>query len=296
MDIPFFAHFLNGLLMIGLPLVIGWWLAQRFGLGWRLFWIGAATFILSQVGHIPFNAGVNQLFIRGIIPMPSQNVLLFVVNPIFGGLSAGLFEELTRTAVYRWWAKDARSWRKGVLMGAGHEGGEAIAFGVIVLVTFVQMAALRNADLARMIAPAQLALVQQQVASYWATPLPMTLLGAVERLLTFPIQISLSVLVLQAFTRGRAYWVGIAILWHALIDAAAVYLSALWRGQSWSIYAIEGVVLLFSLLSLGIIFALRRSEPQEAMPSANAGAPEPAPLVPAPDLPSPEKLDDSRFM
>ena len=293
MDLLFFTHVLNALLMVWLPLVIGIWLMRRFKLGWRLFLIGAATFVISQVGHIPFNAGVNQLFIKGIIPMPSHATLIYVINPIFGGLSAGLFEELTRTAVYRWWAKDARSWRKGVLMGAGHEGGEAILLGLLALYTFFQMAALRSGDLSKMVAPAQLALVQQQVATYWSIPIPVSLLGAFERLLTFPLQISLSVLVLQAFIRKQRFWVLLAILWHAVIDATVVLLSALWAAYTWKFYALEGVVLVFSLIGLGIIFALRSPEPEPAAPAPEALPPD---LAPVADSPTTEKLDDSRFM
>ena len=295
MDLLFLVHLLNALLMIGLPFIIGLWLTRRFKLGWRIFWIGAATFIISQVGHIPFNSGVNLLFTRGVIPIPSRPVLVYIINPIFGGLSAGLFEELTRAAVYKWWAKDARSWRKGVLMGAGHEGAEAIAFGLIALVAFFQMAALRNADLSKIVPANQLPLLTQQVTSYWSLPALTSLLGAVERLLTFPIQISLSVLVLQAFTRDQPAWVPLAILWHALVDGVVVYLSALWAGQAWMPLALEGVVLVFALLSLGIIFALRRPEPGPEAPSAPPPSPLPE-ISPAAEEPKPEALDDSRYI
>ena len=57
----FWGHFLNGLLMILMPIGLGLWLEKRLRLGWRLWWIGAATFVLSQVGHIPFNSGVERV-------------------------------------------------------------------------------------------------------------------------------------------------------------------------------------------------------------------------------------------
>ncbi len=49
------AHLLNGFLMIALPLVLGVVLARRWRLSWGLFGAGAATFVASQVFHIPFN-------------------------------------------------------------------------------------------------------------------------------------------------------------------------------------------------------------------------------------------------
>src|SRR5512146_2676712 len=134
MDILVVTRLLNGLLMIGLPVALGFFLTRRFHLGWRLWWIGAATFIISQVGHIPFNWIFTRLFALKYLPTPPAEWSL-VFNAVFLGLSAGLFEELARAGVYRWWADDARSWRKGVLLGAGHGGVEAIILGALVVVT-----------------------------------------------------------------------------------------------------------------------------------------------------------------
>ena len=65
MDLLIITRLLNWLLMIGLPVGLGVYLTRRFRLGWRLWWIGAATFVLSQVGHIPFNWILTRLFALG---------------------------------------------------------------------------------------------------------------------------------------------------------------------------------------------------------------------------------------
>ena len=72
MSLAFITLPLNGLLMIAIPLLIGAYLTRRFKLGWGLWWIGGITFILSQVGHIPFNAWFFGLFQKGTLPMPPQ--------------------------------------------------------------------------------------------------------------------------------------------------------------------------------------------------------------------------------
>jgi demethylmenaquinone methyltransferase/2-methoxy-6-polyprenyl-1,4-benzoquinol methylase len=68
-----------------------------------------ATFVLSQIGHIPFNVLLGELLDKGshggIIPLPQGDVEL-VVQAIVFGLSAALWEELLRY-VYRWWAGGA---------------------------------------------------------------------------------------------------------------------------------------------------------------------------------------------
>ncbi len=52
------AHLLNGLLMVAIPVLLAIYLTCHWKMGGRVWWIGAATFIISQVGHIPFNWGV----------------------------------------------------------------------------------------------------------------------------------------------------------------------------------------------------------------------------------------------
>jgi uncharacterized membrane protein YhfC len=297
-DFLFFTHLLNGLLMVGMPIGLAIYLSKRFNLGWRLWWIGAATFVLSQVGHIPFNSLLTQLFQKGILPtLPSSWIPYF--NPVVLGLSAGLFEELTRTAVYGWWARDARSWKKGILMGAGHGGVEAIILGALVLYTFLQMAALRTADLAAILPSNQVALAQQQVNAYWSTTWTASLLGAVERFFTIPIQIALSVIVLQAFIRRQPAWILLAIGWHALVDAISVYLVNIWSGLAWSAYAIEGVIGILSIISVVFLFTLRKSEP-ETEPLANIQVQQPVPMEaiqpvkPEEEITS-DALDKSRY-
>jgi uncharacterized membrane protein YhfC len=168
-----------------------------------------------------------------------------------------LWEEGFRYAAYRWWAKDARSWRKAVLMGAGHGGIEAILLGLLAFFTFLQLVSLKNADLTTLIPADQMDLAQQQVANYWSSPWYATLLGAGERIFAMTAQIALSVIVLQVFTRGHIRWLWLAICWHALINAIGLYILG-----TWGAYMAEATLAFLTLVNLGIIFALRQPEPE----------------------------------
>ncbi len=292
-NLLFMAHALNGLLMIGMPIALGIYLTRKFHYGWRLWFIGAAGFIISQVGHIPFNNLLNNLFLKGSLPMPPQAYRSLILA-IIAGLSAGVFEEVTRYLVMRFWAKDARSWRKGVLLGAGHGGTEAILLGGLVFYAFIQMAAYQGADLSKLVPANQLAAAQQQITAYWSATWYDSLLGAVERFFTIPVQICLGVIVVQVFTRKRIYWLGAAILWHATIDAVAVYSNGYFRSFGWGTYAVEGLIGIMSFISVGIIFALRQPEPAE--PESAPPAPiEPLPLTSKQVEETSENLDNSRF-
>ena len=256
MNILYFTHALNGLLMIGIPTVLSTYLTRRFNAGWRLIWIGAATYVLSQFGHIPFNSLLKSLLERGILPdLPGQYILLF--QAVLFGLSAGLWEEVARYASYRWWAKDARTWGKALVFGSGHGGIEAIILGFFVLFTFVQMVSIRNTDLATLVPADQLVTAQLQVEAYWGAQWYDTLLGAVERVSSIAFHLSASVLVLQCFVRKQMRWLVLAILWHTLLNAMAVYSASVW-----GIYIAEALIGIFALISIGLIFALRTAEPE----------------------------------
>jgi uncharacterized membrane protein YhfC len=287
MDILFFAHLLNGLLMIAMPVGLAIFLTARWKLGARLWLIGAGTFVLSQAGHIPYLALATFVLNRTpLAKMPPESALLF--NAVFLGLSAGLFEEFFRYGMYRWWAKDARSWRKGVLAGAGHGGAEAIIFGAIALYGFLQLAYLRDADLSKIVTPDKLAQLQQQVSGYWSMAWYASLLGAVERMFAIPAHIAMSVLVLQTFIRRQWFWVWLAVLYHAAMDGIIVYLA-----PHLGALPTEGLIGAFAVLSLILIFTLKQPEPplpEELPPAALPPRPALQPIEATADT-----LDQTRY-
>lgn len=286
MNILYLTHFLNGFLMVAIPVALAFYLTRKFKLGWRLWWIGAATFILSQVGHIPFNA-VFFGFLKKTLFLPQFETVLYAV---LGGLSAGVFEEGARYLMYRFWAKDARSWGKGLLAGAGHGGAEAIIFGLLVLVNYVVLVVIRSMDLSTLIPAEELSLAQRQLNTYWSLPWYDTLLGAVERFFALPVQISLAVIVLQAFTRKQGWWVGVAVLWHALVDATAVFTMQVWQNT----YLTEAIVGVMALLSVGAIFALRQPELPAEPETSPLPEPPPAPAI-LPVEETGENLEQARY-
>jgi uncharacterized membrane protein YhfC len=257
-SILFFTYPFGILVVLTLVIGLGVFLTRKYNLGWRLFWIGAALFIIAQVLHIPFNLLIDRLFRNGVLPsVPEAYQLLF--SAVFLGLSAAFFEELTRYAGLRWWAKEARSWAKGLLFGSGWGGMEAILFFAIpLLLNYLIFLALRTQDLSGMLPPEQLAPLQEGLEVFWGVAWYDSLLGALERVLVIPIQIAFTILVMQVFIRRQSRWLWFAIIWHALLDAVAVI-----GVRRWGVYVTEGLIVIFSLVSIGMIFALRGEEPEE---------------------------------
>jgi uncharacterized membrane protein YhfC len=281
---------LNALLMITMPLVLGVYLFRRLGTAWQLFGMGAVTFISSQILHIPFNVwALNPLIDSLGLDLQVTGQLAIVA--LLLGLSAGLFEEISRYIVYRFWLKGKgdRSWRGALMFGAGHGGIEAIILGVIVTYGFMQLLALKDANLEALIPWDQLEVTRVQVEMYWSAPWYAAILGAVERAATLCFHLSASVLVLQVFRRKNLSWLFLAIGWHAAADALAVFVS-----RTWNIYIAEALIVLVGLLGLVVVFLLRDPpvEPDGQAPSHVEATPIDIKL----QKPSSDHLEDSRYV
>jgi uncharacterized membrane protein YhfC len=293
MDLLTVTHFLNSFLMIAVPILLGIYLISRFRLGWRYWWIGGFTFILSQVLHLPFNSYVlNPVFSRVQQSLPGVGGTLLIASLL--GLSAGIFETGARYAMYRWWLKDFRTWRVSVLAGAGHGGMEAIILGALVFLAFFNMMAYRNLDLSNLnLSPEQLEVARLQIQSYWSLPWYETMLGALERIFTIPFHIAMFVLVLQVFTRkpGRQQlgWLGLAALFHALMDASAVFVA-----NQYSPYLAEVTIGAMAVLAVFIIFRLREPELETPL-LPHAPVPPPTSFTPHPVEESSDNLEKTRY-
>jgi len=288
-----FVRILNPLLMIAIPLGLAIYLVRKLKVEWKLFGIGALIFIGSQVLHIPFNIWVLNAMIKNAGLAFGQPGSPLVILAVLYGLSAGLFEELARYLGFRFWLKNERQWQDSLLYGAGHGGIEAIILGVLTFYAFLQLTSLRGVDLSTMLPSEQLALAQAQLDAYWSATWYESLFGALERAATICFHVSASVLVLQAFTRNNKIWLVAAVVWHALLDAFAVY-----SMQSWGIYITEGIIVLAGVFSVALIFmlrtpALRAPIQDEAVTLTQWDQPEIQIGHVEPDL---ENIEDSRYV
>ena len=112
------------------------------------------------------------------------------------------------------------------------------------------------------------------------------MLGAAERVFAIAAHLALSVMVLQVFRRGSLRWLFLAIGYHAVFNMLAVI--AVTRVGP---YATEGLLAVFSLLSLFIIFKLRSPDPVPDEPE-----PLPSPLIDPANLePTDDVIDRSRY-
>ena len=238
--------------MVFLPIAAWIVFTRSLKLSWKLVLAGGLTFIASQILHIPLVAALGSWM--------AGNSLL--VNAIILGLLAGIFEETARYILFKFVLKRMRTWKQAVLVGLGHGGTEALILGVLAGMAFASMLAYRTIDLSTVpgIPADQVELAKQQVAAYWAAPPYLPLLGFAERIFAMCLHVSLSVMVMLAIAARKPLWFWVALLWHALVDAVAVF-----AVQQIGAVGVEGVIAVFALISVAAVFALRSMFPAETV-------------------------------
>lgn len=247
---------------IAYPLALAITARRKLRVSWRYFGWGALIFFLFQlVTRVPA-VTVAQ---AALAPrLQASKPLLFAWLALLA-ITAGLFEEWGRYVGYRWlMRREEKTWSKAVMYGLGHGGLESfVLVGGLTLLTLVNLIALSALGPA-LVPAAQQAAVAKEFAAIHAQPGWLPLLAAWERLWTLPIQVALSVIVLQAFRRGGLRWVWLAVLAHTVVDGTTVFAQQLLPKGTGTLLLIEGMVALFGLAALWTIWSLRDAPKREA--------------------------------
>lgn len=110
------------LLLISVPIAVGFWFRQRWGLSWHLFLGGALAYVLA-------------LMVTNLILLPGEIGLMFSAIAQMGALYL----------VYRFQLKTARTERAALMAGVSQAGVEIMLMGVFAALSLLQMSSLRNA-------------------------------------------------------------------------------------------------------------------------------------------------------
>ncbi|MGC9396498.1 MAG: YhfC family glutamic-type intramembrane protease, partial [Anaerolineae bacterium] len=244
-----FAYAISILLMVVTPVILAVLLRRRFSVPWFLFLVGSATFIGSQIVHLPLNEWLADV---GLLPaLGSLEGFPLWRTALILGLSAGLCEELARAVGYAL----LRRWRRfedGVMLGIGHGGIEAMVFGGVQVAAMVtSLLSLQGVDLATLnLSADQMAAVTQQMDMLNRSPL-WAALPFIERCFAMVAHVILSLLVWRAFVQRKAWYVLLAIAYHTVFNAVAVYVAQ----HTESVALIYGTMLL--LLAPGLVWLWR---------------------------------------
>ena len=272
--------------MLGIPCLAAFFLIRRGKGGFRPIVIGVAGFILSQAGHIPFN---QFLLLPGLerwgIDLAAEGGGSLLVLGVAVGLSAGVFEELARYLVFRFWLRrdsgEYVPWKYGI----GHGGVEAIITGLLVFYALVQVLTLGGEGVLEGFPADQGELIRSQLEAYWAVPWHLSLLGAWERVSALLFHLGASVFVYKSVREKNLLWLLVALLGHAALNAFAVI-----AVKQMGFLLIELLLFVFALLWIAWAWLVRPRGSQEE---------ELDPPPPKPDLTalkiSSEQLEESRY-
>lgn len=181
--------------------------------------IGAGMFFL-------FAMVLERLLHVLVIPLVMNNVVLYV---IYGAVAAGLFEETARFLSFRFFLKKNRSAENAVSYGLGHGGCEMILLLGLQAVIALAMIATVSPDVVSELSSESdfyaYSRVISQLTAYSQVTYGNLAISVLERIIALILQVSLSVLVMEAvMVKGRIWLYPAAIVIHALMDVpAALY-------------------------------------------------------------------------
>jgi ABC-2 type transport system permease protein len=213
--------------ILALPVALAVWLRRRWDVPWALFFAGCASFLGSQVVHIPL---LHVLGLSGPLgPEASVGVALSL------GLLAGLCEESARAVVLQR-MPGRRTTVDAVMLGLGHGGIEAMLLGGVGLAAgLASMLAARHGQLAALEVPAPTVLrLLAQLQALETSP-ALIVMPLVERVLAMALQVAMSLFVMRAFRRRG--WFLVAVATHTVADGLAV-----WELGRISVPAVEGTL------------------------------------------------------
>ena len=217
--------------------------------------------IIGSIGFIVFTQILEKILhivVFSNFPNYADHPWLFA---LYGGMAAGLFEELGRFILFTWILKKYLNFRGGISFGIGWGGTEAVLLILITVLPNIIFAFMINAgifetSLAAQVPSDQLLVIKETVLNQGVS---FYLLGISERFFAVFMQIAFSLLVLVAAVKRKFVYVIYAIFIHAAIDFPAAFYQT---GHIKSLWIIELYLAIIGVLSFIFIKKVEKAIPQ----------------------------------
>ncbi|MGE1051152.1 YhfC family intramembrane metalloprotease [Bacillus cereus] len=226
------------------PIIVLVYFRKKYNMNWKVVGVGVLIFIgFTQILETPFH-----LFMRG-----NPTIAPFLENPfvfaIYGGLTAGIFEELGRFVAF-FLLKKYLEYKDGFAYGIGHGGIESILIGGFsALQALIFANSINDGSFARLIEQKpELSILQDMLIQQ---PAYLYFLGSLERIMALVLQIAFTMLVLYAVKQKKYIFLVYAILFHAFVD----FFAALYQTKTINIFVAEGITL---LCTIGAVVLIRK--------------------------------------
>jgi uncharacterized membrane protein YhfC len=245
-----------------LPPILALLWRRRTGAPLSVWGWGALVFFLSQVVlRIPWQAPLS----AWLHNRWKGHEALQLLSLLFACLTAGLFEEVGRWVGYRTLLRGERSLRTGVMFGLGHGGLESMLLIGLSLAGLLVAYVLASSGKIPPGPALEAIRTQTGQLTFW-----LALAGGAERVSAIALHAGLSLIVLQAYTRGGARWVALAIGLHFAANALGVM-----AAQRLGPWPAELVIAISAACILPLGISLARGAPAQAAPAPPPPAPSP---------------------
>jgi uncharacterized membrane protein YhfC len=199
------------LLSLVLPLVVAIVLHKRLRFAWKSVLVGALVFLVFQIlTRLPLLQ-----YMQSALSFQAFSMRYPILEGFLIALSAALFEEMGRYAGFRLLLQKHLDWKGGIAYGIGHGGLESLLVSTAFLNDLIY-SFLINAGKA----PPQLP--QSIISSLVNTAPPQFVIGGIERVLAFVVQIGFSLIVLYGIKSKKGSFLLLAIALHTILDFGAV--------------------------------------------------------------------------
>jgi uncharacterized membrane protein YhfC len=233
------------LITIALPIGAGLWLNNKFRIPWRVISYGALGYFIAQalitLGFSGFTALVeNETIILAGDALNTVQIWLSVFLGAFLGV-------LIRWLGMKYLKENLNNLEAAYGIGVGYGGAESLMLvGLPLLTTFITMLMNMNIDpQTTSLDPA----VIQQIEELWQVSATIPLVGSLERIAAFVMHITVTIIILQVFTRGSKLWLFAAFGLELVVNGVIVTLAERGLQFGW-------VVLVATLMMVGNLFVL----------------------------------------
>ena len=244
------------LISFGLPIGLLLYAMNKLKAKMISFWIGAATFVvfalvLEQLLHI----GMINQFGEAL----TGNIL---IKAIYGGLAAGIFEEVGRFISMKLFMKRLLNKENAFMYGVGHGGIEAmIIVGLTTVSNLISAYMINTGLMEKSLELFDSDIKQQtidQLTVLWTTSPVDFYMAGVERVVAITLHLSLSYIVYRAVKDGKIQLLFLSIALHAFAD----FVTVLVAGYA-PIIVVE--IILFVIVSIIAVFVYKRFSAEQTI-------------------------------
>ena len=244
------------LISFGLPIGLLLYAMNKLKAKMISFWIGAATFVvfalvLEQLLHI----GMINQFGEAL----TGNIL---IKAIYGGLAAGIFEEVGRFISMKLFMKRLLNKENAFMYGVGHGGIEAmIIVGLTTVSNLISAYMINTGLMEKSLELFDSDIKQQtidQLTVLWTTSPVDFYMAGVERVLAITLHLSLSYIVYRAVKDGKIQLLFLSIALHAFAD----FVTVLVAGYA-PIIVVE--IVLIVIVSIIAVFVYKRFSAEQTI-------------------------------